>query len=403
MVSKKNIIAEKWTMANGNPCFRFKESGSSFHFWRASSEQRAIDKAVHEIMDGIVAHNAEEAGVSVVKTKVLYDYKGTYGLISGRFYLALLKDGSVWEFPIVYHEAKDDEAEFYECTQSYSISENQQHIRAIESLRWNRIARRLVLSDKARMDLLLAGILLFGGLLFFLFVWLIRSLKWWVVLILVGFVFVFCITEWVCSKTSRKGSKIIRIIASAPMALLYLVAGLTQPFIAIVGSYFMVALFAFGGPFLVLLGLNSLFGWELHTATMAFLVLSFGSIICAHSYATTKWLIHHSPLQNWGNHAYEEYREELADYVMHPSNVVFVLYFLYLVFLAVSGFLQIQNDSYLVTKEYDAAVLKAFLVFIAFTNMRIKARDAELDVKELLRKTLLLFMYVELEEQGEDD
>lgn len=88
---------------------------------------------------------------------------------------------------------------------------------------------------------------------------------------------------------------------------------------------------------------------------------------------------------------------------MHPSNVVFVLFFLYLVFLAVSGFLQIQSDSYLVSKEYDAAVMKAFLVFIAFTNMRIKARDAEFDVKELLRKTLLLFVHDKLEEQGTDD
>lgn len=403
MVSKKSIITEKWTMANGNPCFRFKESGSSFHFWRASSEQRAIDKAVHEIMDGIVARNAEEAGVSVVKTKVLYDYKGTYGLISGRFYLALLKDGSVWEFPIVYHDANDDEAEYYECEQCYSVSENQQHIRAVESLRWNRVTRCLVLSDKARMDLLLAGILLVGGLLFFLIVWLIKRIKWWSMLILVGFVILFCITEWVASKAPGKGGKIMRIVGSVPMAFLYIVTGLTQPFIAIVGTYFMVAMFAFGGPFLVLLGLNSLCGWALHTATIAFLVLSFGSIICAHSYATTKWLIHHSPLQNWGNHAYEEYREELADYVMHPSNVVFVLYFLYLVFLAVSGFFQIQSDSYLVSKEYDAAVLKAFLVFIAFTNMRIKARDAEFDVKELLRKTLLLFVHDKLEEQGKED
>ena len=67
------------------------------------------------------------------------------------------------------------------------------------------------------------------------------------------------------------------------------------------------------------------------------------------------------------------------------------LYSLYFFFFFFSGYLQIQSDSFLVNMEFDAAVLKAFLVFIAFTNMRIKAKNAELDVKELLRKTLSLF------------
>jgi hypothetical protein len=65
------------------------------------------------------------------------------------------------------------------------------------------------------------------------------------------------------------------------------------------------------------------------------------------------------------------------------------------VFLSVTGYLQIQSGGYLVSQGFDAAVLKAFIVFIAFTNMRTKAKDAELDSKELLKQTLGLFVHDE--------
>ena len=73
--------------------------------------------------------------------------------------------------------------------------------------------------------------------------------------------------------------------------------------------------------------------------------------------------------------------------------MMFLLYLLYFVFLGISGYLQIEKDCYLITQGIDTAVLKAFLVFIAFTNMRVKAKDAELDVRELYQRTLKLFVH----------
>lgn len=63
------------------------------------------------------------------------------------------------------------------------------------------------------------------------------------------------------------------------------------------------------------------------------------------------------------------------------------------VFLTISEFVQIQDGGYLISENGDTAVIKAFLVFIAFTNMRSKQKDAQIDVKELLQKTLLLFVH----------
>ena len=105
----------------------------------------------------------------------------------------------------------------------------------------------------------------------------------------------------------------------------------------------------------------------------------------------SKFIIRHTPIRDWGNHTYESYREKLAFYLIHPSNIMFMLYLVYFVFLAISGYRQIQYGEYLISESFDGALLKAFLVYIAFTNMRAKASVAELDVKGLLQRTLLLF------------
>lgn len=391
MIGDKEIPVKIWELPNGNVGFRFNERDTTGRLLTSWRGERLFDNTVHELMDDVVARHAKAVGRGVIKTKVHCDTKGTYGLVSGRFFLALIDDGNVWEYPIISHETTDETPGFFECERVYSVSESSSHIRAIESLRWNFITRGLVFSDQTEMSLLLMGILLFDGGICLLIYWLFRSIPWSTIFILVGYFILFCITEWTVSDAAGKFWVILRKVVSAPMFIIYFVVGMMQPFIAIVGTYLLVSMFAFGFLYLILVGLNSICGLGLSSATRAFLVMSVGSILCSHSYATTKWVIHRSPLRNWGNHAFESYREELAEYVMHPSNVIAVLYFLYFVFLIVSGYMQIQSNSYLVNKEFDAAVLKAFLVFIAFTNMRIKAKDAELDVKELWRKTLLLF------------
>ena len=68
------------------------------------------------------------------------------------------------------------------------------------------------------------------------------------------------------------------------------------------------------------------------------------------------------------------------------------MYLIYFLLLGISGFIQIQKGTYLISEGMDIAVLKAFLVFIAYTNMRTKAKDTDVDVKELFKKTLLLFV-----------
>ena len=83
----------------------------------------------------------------------------------------------------------------------------------------------------------------------------------------------------------------------------------------------------------------------------------------------------------------------MAYYLVHPSNMVFLLYLIYFVVLAVSGYRLIQYNAYLLSESIDAAIIKAFLVFIAYTNMRVKGKDTEIEAKELLQRICGLFVH----------
>ena len=423
----------KWTSPNGNKCFRFSErhkferpwiiiliaflflaavgiefllNGSYysltpaviafffiFLWWTTiplKANEAVIEKAVHNLMDEIVADNATIAGTKVKKSFVHYDIKGTYAIITGWCLLVLLENGEVWEYPLIYHQETEKKEGYYECGRNYKVSDNQDHIKAIKPQCWKRFITAINISDNAKLWVLLFVIFAIGCLAFAGVFWIVMYLKWWALLAIVCYLAIYALTEWMAKVIPGKVMGGMKTIVSVPVTFAYLVVSLAHPFITIAGTYLFIGMFAFGVPAIILVGVSNM-GWlSLRPETIAFIVLAFGSVLCS-NYAATKWFIRHSPLKNWGNHIYEGHREQLAFYLAHPSNLIFMLYLIYFVLLAISGYMLIQNGQYLISESFDLAILKAFLVFIAYTNMRVKAKDTEIDAKELLVRISGLF------------
>ena len=425
---------ERWQSKNGNKCFRLKERqvferpwiiilaaillavgtgveyfvhGSYyslvpnailffflFLWWTTiplKANEAFIEKTVHELMDDMVAADATAAGTEVVKSFVHYETKGTYAIITGRCFLILLKNGEVWEYPIEYHKPNKKTEGYYECKKGYTISKNEEHIRAIYPRRWHRFIEKLKLPVKAKLWIYIFAIILVGGIAFAGAYWLIMRLRWWLLLAVGGFIVVYEIVGWIAKQLPGKFMEVCRNIVSLPIAFVCLVVSIVHPFITIAGTYLFIALFAFGVPALIMIGMTNI-GWIVFKLeTIAFIVIVLGSVLSS-VYPVTKWIIRHSPLKNWGNHDYESHREQLAFYLAHPSNMVFIMYQLYFVLLAVSGYMLIQNGVYLISESFDMAILKAFLVYIAYTNMRVKAKETEVEAEVLLQRISGLFV-----------
>lgn len=351
-----------------------------------------VVKTIHEIMDNIVNEDAKAVRRTVIRTLVNHDTKGTYGIIEASCLLVLLDNGEVWEYPIIYHKHNNQDT-YFECERAHIVSNNQNHIHRINLQKWKRFINRLKLSEKTCLGLLLTTILVVGFLILVGFYWIMKNYIWQSLLIFVGYLFLYSLIGWIYLKWPVKILNAIRFSMSIPLEILNFLFRAISPFFTIVGTYLFVALFTFGVPAIILTGISRL-GWiVLRPETITFIVFTIGSILCSNSYRSTKWIIHQTPLKDWGNHRYEAYREKLAIYLIHPSNVIYLLYLIYFIFLGVSGFLQIEDGSYLISKDFDAAILKAFLVFMAFANMRTKSREAKADIKELLQQTLKLFVH----------
>ena len=431
--TKEKVI--KWTEPNGNKCFRFSErhvferkwiiilvallfiavTGSEYlvyssHYtltpnliffffaflWWITIPLRAneavIEKTVHELMDETVATDANEIGTEVAKSFVHYDIKGTYAIITDRFFLVLLKNGEVWEYLISYHEQTNEKDSYYECEKSHVVSKNPEHIKAICPRRWSRFLAYSNLSDKAKLWIHIFSVIIIGGVTFAGAFWVIMRLKWWTLLLTGGYFALFEIVGLIAKKHPGEMRSAVMNIVSLPIAFLYLLAALVQPFITVVGTYFFVASFTFGIPALIMIWLSKVDWLQLRPETISFIVLALGSILSS-NHSVTKKIIRLTPLKDWGNHTYESYREKLAFYLVHPSNMVFLIYLIYFVFLSVSGYLLIQNDAYMISESFDLAIFKALLVYIAYTNMRTKAKETEIEAKELLGRISGLFVH----------
>lgn len=421
---------EKWKAPNGNMCFNLTEHNTykrpwiiiatviiafaicsmEFYVFKScfllvpiviilflliyiseKSNDTIIANTVHDIMNSAIKDDAEAMNLSILKSKVEYDCKGTYGIIEATYLLVLLDNEEVWEYPI--HIKSNQQGTYFECERNYTACINQKHIRKILPKRWSRFISTFKLSEKTKLGLLLTAILVFGCLTCVGLYMAIVVMKWWLILILGSYFSICFFIKWLYEKWNNGFMYNILQIISVPFIIMCFLIQAAAPFVTIVGTYFFLILFTFGVPAIILKGLSFIGWFSLKPETIAFIVFAIGSILCSSSYDTTKWILHHSPLRDRGNHTYELYREELALYLAHPTNVIFMLYSIYFVLLVLSGFQQIENGGYLLSQGWDTAILKSFLVLIAFTNMRSKAKDAQIEVKDLFQRTLKLFTH----------
>ncbi len=120
---------------------------------------------------------------------------------------------------------------------------------------------------------------------------------------------------------------------------------------------------------------------EINPQTIIFISLSAGAIISAfYSKPLFGWLSH--VLMSNG-HRYEKYFQEMVEYVYQPSNIQFVIYLLYFIYLAGSTVHQFQAKAALFGDGWDMAVLESFLIFIAFSNLKKKRAGAAFSFSEL--------------------
>lgn len=326
--------------------------------------RKNVDIRLHNVLRNY------EGNVREVKLKFYQVTVGTYGRVTATYMLVLLSNGEVLEYELKYHAADAENEAYHEFTRTPTVCADKERIKAIKGWSFAEWWNTNVYTKENRSKLWIAMFFLVSIGLTVLGFWLWTIFETKLVYAFIGYIvfFVFC-QHWI-GNSKNNVLKVASFIVSLPVGVLYLWLNLIEPVMTVIGTLLFTVGFVLGIPALVLMMSRQLLGLEITTPTIVFLSLSIGTIICVFFSKLIKWIIKtKSPFRNWGNHKYEGVREELALYIVEPTNINYLIYLAYFVFLAISGFMHFQYNATLVNKDIDDAVLKAFLVFIAYSNV----------------------------------
>ena len=323
------------------------------------------------------------------RRKFYKETKGTYGVVTGTYMLVLLSNNDILEYELKFHTSKDNQkstyCEFIKTPQKCSNS-NRKKVIEIKSF-INRLSSTKI-TERAKLLIIIFGILIIGLLMIFLGSFLYAKLG---ITKCIYFFIIYLVTYLLFKGIIHyKKNKILTIIDNI-LSFPYLLIVVIEPTFTILYIYLFLILFSIIPSMLIVLSLIFLFSINLSIETSVFITLSLASIIGTYGEKYIQWIIKEfSPLKNWGNHKYEEFQEELALYVIEKNNIIFFIYFIYLLYLFISNFIQIQYNRPLITVAIDNAVLKSFLIFIAFSNMINKSNQVDIEAKTLLNKIIKL-------------
>lgn len=264
-----------------------------------------------------------------------------------------------------------------------AIVENDEDVAALEKKHKKHDAKAKV---ERMMAYIAASVIFIGFAVIALGFWLGNNTAWMktAAYILIGGFFL-ALTLMMSLRRYEKRNKVVGFLfktAYWSLQVLLILFMLVFPSMLVLLGLMVIVLFPYSIIFVALKNLATVVG--ISSQTVLFVSLTLGAIISGH---------YSGPLFGWlsraltaNGHKHEKYFKKLVEYVYKPTNIQFVVCFLYVVYLVVSTIYKFEKDgSGLIGNDMDLAVLESFLVFIAYSNMKSKRTAADFRFSEIFR------------------
>lgn len=348
---------------------------------RILKHKEDLDKATESI---IVKEQLAGVNPDGVETKVIAkEYfivspKEAY-LTEKRFLLVVLSDGKVYRYRV-----ESAEKNGFVLDKNASLCEDEDELVLVKKYTDKINKDKSLLKVKRKAGIAAAGVLFFGVVFIGLVICLGRITAWMKTVVFGVFaVLILSMLLLMLSSSDKKGFVgMVYRVSSWVFSGLWLLIQLLFPTLLLVVGFLIIILAPFSLIFLALQAASYVVA--INTSTVLFISLSMSAIISSYySKSLFGWL---SRVLKANGHKYEKYLQEMVEYVYQPSNLQFVVYFLYVVYLTISTIHQLQTEeSPLFGKDWDLAVLGSFLVYIAFSNMKTKRVGTAFNFSELFR------------------
>lgn len=315
-----------------------------------------------------------------------------------RFMLIVLSDGKVYRYGV-----EPAQKNGFILDKNASLCTDEEELKLVK-----KYTDQFKKEDKTRKVKREAGVaaacvLAFGAIIIALVIWLGGSIPWMKrvgFIVLSVFILSMALSLSLGSYEGKSGfvGTVYRV-SSWLFGGLWLLAQLVFPTILLLVGFVFIILVPFALINLTLKALSTVI--YINLQTILFISLSAGAIISAYySKPLFGWL---SRILTVNGHRYEKYFQEMVEYVYQPSNIQFVIYLLYFIYLIVSTVHQLQTEGMpLFGNGWDLAVLESFLVFIAFSNMKKRRVGASFSFSELFRMMWGMWTTHDIVKEDED-
>lgn len=255
--------------------------------------------------------------------------------------------------------------------------------------------RKKKMSDKTLLRLYISFSIFIGTLSFCIFEYLFSKVCELGMMALY-YIAPVVIVSMVLKQISKMGIKISNV---AHKILQYIETGisvlfdLAYPGIVVMVSFGIVLIVALSISCIPIFLLRILQIINISNETALFISVAVGSILGVYYPKLFRWILKkHSPLKDWGEHDYQRVQINLVLYLVNGKNINVIINLLYFVYLFLTAFCEIEYHTPLINEGVDSAILKAFLVFIAFSGMLRAYKDKDISAEKLAVKMFSIIL-----------
>ena len=315
-----------------------------------------------------------------------------------RFMLVVMSDGKVYRYGV-----EPAQKNGFVLNKNASLCTDETELKLVKKYTDQFKKEDKTPKGKRKVGIAAACVLAFGTIIIALVIWLGGSIPWMKrvgFIVLSVFILSMALSLSLGSYEGKSGfvGTVYRV-SSWLFGGLWLLAQLVFPTLLLLVGFVFIILVPFALINLTLKALSTVI--YINLQTILFISLSAGAIISAYySKPLFGWL---SRILTANGHRYEKYFQEMVEYVYQPSNIQFVIYLLYFIYLIVSTVHKLQTEGMpLFGNGWDLAVLESFLVFIAFSNMKKRRVGASFSFSELFRMMWGMWTTHDIVKEDED-
>lgn len=254
---------------------------------------------------------------------------------------------------------------------------------------------------ETKLKILILTILIVGGLLLSGLVFLFTHWPIYTGIAIIGWLLLMILALSIKTPKKKWAKKIYKssfILFKIPVVIMEL----TKPTLGILSAYLFAMVMSWI-PSLIIVGVYTIFAEKPPVELTMFICVGISTILLSnHTEFIKKILLKYGIWSVWDKNDGQRDFVVMGQFVLQSGNVHFIISFSYVVFLVMYALQSILGYEPILTSSLDNAILKAFLVYIAYTTMVQRYSKQEMSMNGMMIEVLKMY-HVPLGKENQSD